>query len=114
MVMTVKEQIWRLGFSSEVFKKSTKSAKAKGIDIALTKDMLSNAFLNNYDVAVLITGDADYVPVLSEVKRLGKLVYVLAFVEGAAKIATELRITADRFFSLDGAFQERWELAFPK
>jgi len=42
--------------------------------------MLSHAFLNNYDVATLIAGDADYVPLVEEVKRLGKVVYVLFFV----------------------------------
>ena len=42
------------------------AAKAKGVDIALTTDMLSNAFLGNYDVAVLVAGDGDYVPLVEQ------------------------------------------------
>jgi len=34
------------------------------VDIALTKDLLSNAFLDNYDVALLASGDAGYIPVI--------------------------------------------------
>jgi len=78
-LLDTREALWRLGFNVEVFKKGRKGEKAKGVDIALTKDMLSNAFLNNYDVAVVITGDADYRPVIDEVKRLGKTVCLMAF-----------------------------------
>src|SRR4051794_12186407 len=45
---------------------------AKGVDISLTKDMLVQAFLGNYDIAVLVAADGDYLPVVEEVKRLGK------------------------------------------
>ena len=34
-------------------------------------------FEDHYDVAVLIAGDGDYVPLVEEVKSLGKVVYVL-------------------------------------
>ena len=44
--------------------------RAKGVDIALTKDLLSHAFLDNYDAVVLVAGDGDYVPVVEELKRL--------------------------------------------
>src|SRR5258708_5463470 len=37
------EQLWNLGFTPNVFKKVRKEDKAKGVDIALTKDMLSHA-----------------------------------------------------------------------
>jgi uncharacterized LabA/DUF88 family protein len=48
-----------------------KKRKAKGVDISLTKDMLLQVFLNNYDVAVLVAGYGDYKPLVEEVKRLG-------------------------------------------
>jgi uncharacterized LabA/DUF88 family protein len=40
-----------------VFRRESKERKSKGVDITLTKDLLVNAFQDNYDVAVLIAGD---------------------------------------------------------
>ena len=36
----------------------------KGIDILLTTDFLPHSFKNNYDVAILVVGDSDYVVAL--------------------------------------------------
>lgn len=107
-VMKIREALWEIGFAPEVFKKASRSAKAKGVDIALTKDLLSNAFLNNYDVAVVLTGDADYRPVIDEVKRLGKTVCVLAITGGTAKVNPALRLSADYFDSLDDLLIKSW------
>jgi uncharacterized LabA/DUF88 family protein len=71
--MSVKRALRELGFHPEVFKKTREEDKAKGVDIALAKDFLSHAFLDNYDVALLIAGDGDYVPLITEVKRLGNI-----------------------------------------
>ena len=106
-IESVRESLWNLNFSPEVFKKDRQQEKAKGVDIALTKDLLSHAFRDNYDVAVLIAGDGDYVPLIEEVKRLGKLVYVAFFtqVEGLNR---ELRIHSDHFCGLDKVFAKAW------
>ena len=40
----------------------------------LTKKMLVNAFNANFDVAILIAGDADYVDLVKEIKRYGPIV----------------------------------------
>lgn len=90
----INELLWKIGFQPEVFKKS-KGRKSKGVDITLTKDILCHAFMNNYDMAVLITGDADYLPVIEEIKRQGKLVY-LVFIE-STKIDPKLIMAADMF-----------------
>jgi uncharacterized LabA/DUF88 family protein len=76
MVRSIRKRLWSLGFEPHVFKKAKQSQKTKGVDIALTKDMLSHAFRGNYDAAVLVAGDGDYIPLLEEVKRLGKQVLV--------------------------------------
>jgi hypothetical protein len=47
-----------LGFHAHGFQKGPDRRKGKDIDIALTTDMLGNAFNYNYDVAVLISGAA--------------------------------------------------------
>jgi uncharacterized LabA/DUF88 family protein len=88
--------------------------KTKGVDNALTKDLLSNAFLDNYDVAVVITGDADYRPVIQEVERLGKTVCVMAFTDTSAKINPELRLIADYFTPLDDIVTRYWPHPTPE
>jgi uncharacterized LabA/DUF88 family protein len=73
--------------------------KAKAVDIMLTKDLLSNAFLDNYDIAVLVAGDGDYVPVVNEIKRQGKIVLILFFRDFG--LNPKLRLAADAFISLE-------------
>lgn len=46
----------------------------KGVDIQLASHMLSFAFDNQYDTAVLVTNDGDFAPVVAEVLRLNKKV----------------------------------------
>ncbi len=106
--VTVRQALRNMGFHPEVFKKIRKNEKAKGVDIALTKDLLSHAFLNNYDVALLVAGDGDYVPLVQEVKRLGKVVYV-AFLSGEKLgLSQELHLNSDEFFSMNEHFLEQW------
>jgi uncharacterized LabA/DUF88 family protein len=49
----------------------------KGVDTQLATDMI--VLSNIYDVAIIISGDADYLPPVSAVKRMGKLVYAVSF-----------------------------------
>jgi len=69
----------KLDFNPHVFKKHKKEEKSKGVDITLTRDVLSHAFMNNYDAVVLVSGDGDFVPAVEEVKRLGKVVFCCFF-----------------------------------
>ena len=91
-----------------MFRKTRQEEKAKGVDIALAKDFLSHAFLNNYDVALLFAGDGDYIPLVEEVKRLGKIVCVVFFSEFG--LNPELRIAADYFLPIDDAFEYFWKV----
>ena len=105
-VLSVRQALRSLGFHPEIFKKQKDQPKAKGVDIALSKDFLSHAFLGNYDVTVIIAGDGDYVPLIAEVKRLEKW-----FTLPSSKNADYRRTYAWRqtiisiwasFFSIDG------------
>jgi len=49
----------------------------KGVDTQLTADMITLS--NIYDVALIVSGDADYIPPVSAIKNLGKLVYSVSF-----------------------------------
>ena len=66
----------------------------KGVDIQLATDMITHSFKGNYDVAVLIAGDNDYVGALQAVKDNGKNVEVALF--GKEQTSRQLRIVADR------------------
>jgi uncharacterized LabA/DUF88 family protein len=72
----------------------------KGVDIQLATDMITHSFKNNYDVAVLVAGDTDYVGALQAVKDNGKNVEVALF--GKERTSVPLRKVADRVITIDG------------
>jgi NYN domain len=106
---SIREALWKLGFHPEVFKRDSGTKRSKGVDIALAKDFLCNAFNDNYDVAVLFAGDGDYVPMVEEVKRMGKVVYVAAFYESG--LSPTLRLASDECFGIDKFFFDQWRKA---
>ncbi len=65
----------------------------KGVDVAIAVDMLVLAFASAYDTAILVSGDADYARVVSELKRLGRHVEVAC---AGASNSRELWAAADR------------------
>ena len=71
----------------------------KGVDVELACDMLTFAIKDYYDVAILISGDGDFVPVVERVKDLGKIVEVASFCTKTA--SGGLRLSADRFHNMD-------------
>ena len=71
----------------------------KGVDIMLTTDLLTHSYKNNYDVAILVAGDSDYVGALQAVKDNGKNVEVALF--GKERTSRPLREVADRIISID-------------
>ena len=82
-------------FEPILFKKQ--QGREKGVDIALTKEMLVNAFNQNYDIGFLIAGDEDYLGVVSEVKRYGPRVFGAFFENG---LSTRLKLAFDEFFPM--------------
>jgi uncharacterized LabA/DUF88 family protein len=70
----------------------------KGVDIALTKEMLVNAFNNNFDECLLIAGDEDYVVLVEEVKRYGVRVHG-AFIRRG--LSEKLQLSFDTFKVLE-------------
>jgi len=74
----------------------------KGVDIQLTTDLLTHSFKNNYDVAILVAGDSDYVGALQAVKDNGKNAEVALF--GKERTSRPLREVADKVITLDGRF----------
>ena len=106
----VREALHEMGFAPQVFKKSDKSKKSKGVDIALATDMLSNAYNDNFDVAVLVAGDGDYIPLISEIKRLGKVIYLVFFLEKEYGINPDLVLSSDHNFEVGKSLVEGWKV----
>lgn len=94
---SIEEQLFECGIESfSVFRKD-KGKGSKRVDISLATDMLSHAFRKNYDVAVLVGGDEDYIFLVEAVKAEGRRV-VLWFVEDGLNLA--LRRKADYYFDI--------------
>lgn len=51
----------------------------KGIDVQYALDVLDYAHTNRFDVAVLVTGDADFVPLVRKITSIGKHAVVAHF-----------------------------------
>jgi uncharacterized LabA/DUF88 family protein len=61
--------------SPHVFSR-TKNKGSKRVDITLSVDMLVHAYEKNHDVAVLVAGDEDYVPLVTAFKNAGRRVFI--------------------------------------
>ena len=62
----------------------------KGIDIMLATDLLHFAWINMYDVAMLVSGDGDFAYALQAVKNMGKHVEVAYFENNVSKDLLEV------------------------
>ena len=75
----------------------------KGIDIKLATDMIIHGVRNNYDVAILVSGDTDFADALQAVKDFGRHVEVALFRGTGSEI---LREVADRVIQIGHALLE--------
>lgn len=82
---------------------STKKALGveKGIDVMIATDLLYFAWSDFYDVAILVSGDADFGYAVQAVKNMGKHVEVAYFESGASRDLLEV---ADNRYLLDRSF----------
>lgn len=103
------EQLYETPFLSVTLGRLEKRGQTyveKGIDVQIAVDMLSLAYSDCYDVGILVSGDADYVKMVEEVKRLGKHLEVAYFSMGQS---FHLRNVADRMIVLDEKIlQQAW------
>jgi uncharacterized LabA/DUF88 family protein len=99
------EEFWRtierlddvhLGFGE--LRGLKRKVRQKGVDTLIAVDMVAGAFSQLFDIAVLVAGDADFVPVVEEVKRRGVMVAIAGH---ANSTSSELRAVADRFIEIE-------------
>ncbi len=69
----------------------------KGVDVQLAVDLVSHAFRDNFDIAVVCSGDIDLLESLKIVKSLGKIVVLMSHPKITAKA---LRAEADFYIDM--------------
>lgn len=89
--------------TTELKKYGNEKPFEKGVDIMLTTDLLLYCAKDLYDIAILVTGDKDYIPAVKAVKEMGKRIEIAGFKCCTAK---ELVLSADKFIPLDDYINE--------
>lgn len=73
----------------------------KGVDVALATEMLSRAWQDAYDIAVLVSGDGDFAVAVQEIIRHGKEVEVATFISSpSSPLSSQLARCASRMVDL--------------
>ncbi len=70
----------------------------KGVDVALVTDLLSLAWEEAYDDAVLVSGDADYTDAVRKVVGKGRRVEVIGWRDSLSR---ELKLVASKLLYID-------------
>lgn len=83
-------------FEPIIFRK--RKGREKRVDIAIAREMLINAFNKNYDLALLVAGDEDYVDLVYDLKRLGIRVIGSFYDVG---LSIHLKLAVDYFHQLE-------------
>jgi uncharacterized LabA/DUF88 family protein len=93
------------GFYAQLEKKGIRVervAPSKSVDGRLMMQMLIGAYRGDFDIAILASGDRDYLTVIEELKRIDKQVWVAAFNHTTSPA---LMTMANRFIPLDDLLQ---------
>lgn len=98
-IESLSKSIYNMGYvCPHIFKKERQSSKNKSVDINICIDALRHTYNNSIDNLYLFSGDGDYIPLVQEVMRQGKRVFVGALSSG---LNPQLRNEADEFIDLD-------------
>ena len=73
----------------------------KGVDVMLATDLVTRAYEDQYDTAIVVSGDADFYPALQAVKDTGKHVELAAF---ETNISAEAARTTDVHIKLNKTY----------
>jgi len=71
----------------------------KGIDVHISTDMVSFAQENKFQDMILVSGDSDFVPAITEVRKLHKKVQVAAY-RDEENSCSDLTLSASSFINL--------------
>lgn len=93
----VREQGFRVIARDAVVKQEGKFVQ-KEVDVSLACEMLEHALMNHFDVAIVVSGDRDFVPAIQKVQAAGKRVEVASF---SNEMNSECKRAADVYYMLD-------------
>lgn len=75
--------------------KTEEGYRQKGVDILMAIDVLTKAYENHYEIAILVAGDGDFVNLVKAVKDAGKRVcgaYIPNYVSDKLRESLDLRV----------------------
>ena len=78
----VADALKQIGVEAPRIFKKVKGGHSKRVDISLATDMLTHAARHHYDIAILVAGDEDYVPLVEAVQTEGRRVHLWSVTEG--------------------------------
>ena len=81
--------------------------KPKGCDIAIATRMVADAAANLYEYCCLFTSDADFVPAIEAVRRMGKIVWVFGYTSALPSRSPYLYVP-DKFVDLRRHLKSAW------
>jgi len=81
--------------------------QVKGDDVYLAIDLVSGAYENLYDTALIVSGDEDFVPAIKKVQKLGKKVENIYFCTTSSNY---LKKTCNSSFCIDKKIAKSLEL----
>lgn len=103
------DELLKIGIDApRIFHKS-RNKRSKKVDITLATEMLTHAHRKNYDIAVLVAGDEDYVPLVKAVQNKGRQVVLWALKSG---LSHALRKTCDHYWDIGEALFHQEDPAF--
>ena len=94
----LRDQGFRVIARESIVFRTEGKAEQKEVDVSLACEMLEHALLDHYDVAIVVSGDRDFVPAIQRVQAAGKRVEVAAL-EGGYN--DECKRAADVYYILD-------------
>lgn len=81
----IEDRLKEVGIEApRVFKKQ-KGRRSKRVDLSLASEMLGHAHRRNYEIAILVGGDDDYVPLVDAVMSEGRRVVLWALPSGLSE-----------------------------
>lgn len=70
----------------------------KEVDVAMACEMVVHALKDNYDIAIVVSGDRDFVPAIQQIQAAGKRVMVASFSDC---FSPEIKQYCDTYVQLD-------------
>lgn len=107
----IEDKLKKVGIQAPRVFSKVRGTKSKRVDITLATEMLTHAHRKNYDIAILVAGDEDYVPLVRAVMGEGCRVFLWFFEDG---LSDHLRKEADHFFNVGSFLFEDAEKLHPR